>query len=215
VTNGTGQATINSTGLVTAVADGTVTARATATDGSGVYGTLPITISNQVIPITNITVSGVGGSTTIYNLGGALQLIAAIAPANATNQNVTWSLTNGTGQASISETGLVAAEANGTITARATANDGSDITGTIIITINSETDIPFIAIVDGDEMRFPIDESYMGCKVSIYNLYGNLMSTKLVKSNLCIIDISSFRSGLYIAVLSDKMILKVVKVIVP
>ncbi len=31
---------ISGTGLVTAVANGTVTARATAADGSGVYGTL-------------------------------------------------------------------------------------------------------------------------------------------------------------------------------
>ena len=46
------------TGLVTAVSNGTVTARATANDGSGVYGQLTITISNQVIPVTGITVTG-------------------------------------------------------------------------------------------------------------------------------------------------------------
>ena len=64
VVNGTGQATINTTGLVTAVANGTVTARATANDGSGVVGSLVITISSQVIPVTGITVTGAGGSTT-------------------------------------------------------------------------------------------------------------------------------------------------------
>ena len=110
---------------------------------------------------------------------------------------------------------LLLAVANGTVTARATANDGSDITGTILITINSKTDFPFIAIVDGDEMRFPMDDNYIGCKISIYNLYGNLMSAKAVESNLCIFDISSFSSGLYIAALSNNMILKVTKVILP
>jgi hypothetical protein len=51
--NGTGQATISATGLVTAVSDGTVTARATANDGTGVYGELTIAISNQdIIPVT-------------------------------------------------------------------------------------------------------------------------------------------------------------------
>ena len=59
IINGTGQATISTTGLVTAVASGTVTARATANDGWS-YGTLVITISNQVIPVTGITVTGAG-----------------------------------------------------------------------------------------------------------------------------------------------------------
>ena len=39
----------------------TVTIRASAGDGSGVSGTFIITISNQVIPVTGITVTGAGG----------------------------------------------------------------------------------------------------------------------------------------------------------
>ena len=61
IVNGTGQATISTSGLVTAVSSGTVTARATANDGSGVVGSLVITISGQVIPVTGITVTGAGG----------------------------------------------------------------------------------------------------------------------------------------------------------
>ena len=74
--NGTGQASISATGLVTAIDNGTVTARATANDGSGVFGTLVITISNQVIPVSGITVTGTGGATTINTVGGTLQLSA-------------------------------------------------------------------------------------------------------------------------------------------
>jgi uncharacterized protein YjdB len=138
ISNGTGQATISSTGLVTAVSNGTVTARATANDGSGIYGTLVITISSQVIPVTGVTVTGAGGSTTITTDNGTLQLTAAVSPANATNQTVTWSMANSTGQATISATGLVTAVSNGTVTARATANDGSGIYGTLVITINNQ-----------------------------------------------------------------------------
>ena len=145
VSNGTGQATINSTGLVTAIANGTVTARATANDGSGVSGTLVITISNQVIPVTGITVTGAGGATTITTDNGTLQLSAAVLPSNATNQTVTWSVTNGTGQATINSTGLVTAVANGTVTARATANDGSGVSGTLVITISNQV-IPVTGI---------------------------------------------------------------------
>ena len=138
VVNGTGQATINSTGLVTAVSNGTVTARATANDGSGVVGSLIITISGQIIPVTGITVTGAGGSSVIGTDNGQLQLTATIAPSNATNQTVTWSIINGTGQATINSTGLVTAVASGTVTAVATANDGSGVTGTLVITITNQ-----------------------------------------------------------------------------
>ena len=139
ITNGTGQATINSSGVVTAVADGTVTARATANDGSGIYGQLVITISGQVIPVTGITVTGAGGATTITQDHGTLALTATVTPSNATNKTVTWSIINGTGQATISSTGVVTAVSNGTVTARATANDGSGVYGQLVITISGQT----------------------------------------------------------------------------
>ena len=145
VTNGSGQATISTGGLVTAITDGTVTARATATDGSGVSGTLVITISNQVVPVTSVSVSGTGGASVITTDNGTLQLIATVLPANATNKTVTWSLSNGTGQATISTSGLVTAIADGTVIARATANDGTGVYGLMTITIASQV-IPVTVI---------------------------------------------------------------------
>lgn len=47
VVSGTGTALISTGGLLTAVSDGTVTATAKAKDGSGVVGTLVVTLSNQ------------------------------------------------------------------------------------------------------------------------------------------------------------------------
>jgi uncharacterized protein YjdB len=138
IINGTERATINSTGLVTAMDNGTVTVKATANDGSEVYGTMVITISNQIIPVTGISVSGVGGSTSIAVNNGSLQLTAAILPSNATNKTITWSITNGTGQATISSNGLVTAQDNGTVTAMASATDGSGISGTLVITISNQ-----------------------------------------------------------------------------
>ncbi len=145
IVNGTGQATINTTGLVTAVTSGTVTAVATANDGSGVTGTLVITITNQFIPVTSITITGAGGSTTITTDNGTLQLTATVTPSDATNKTVTWSVVNGTGQATINTTGLVTAVANGTVTARATANDGSGVVGSLVITITNQV-IPVASI---------------------------------------------------------------------
>ena len=115
IANNTGKASINSSGLVTAIANGTVTARATARDGSGVYGTLTITISNQIIPVTGLQLPGSGSATTITTDNGTLQLSAAVLPSDATNKTVTWSIASGTDKASISSAGLVTALDNGTV----------------------------------------------------------------------------------------------------
>ena len=80
VVNGTGQATINSTGLLTAVSNGSVSARATANDGSGVVGSLAITISGQVTSVTGITVTGASGASTITTDNGTLQSTAMVIP---------------------------------------------------------------------------------------------------------------------------------------
>jgi len=47
ITNGKGKAVINDTGLITASDNGTIIIRATANDGTGIYGELAITILNQ------------------------------------------------------------------------------------------------------------------------------------------------------------------------
>ena len=69
---------------------------------------------------------------------GILQLTATVLPSDATNNTVTWSIVNGTGQVTINTTGLVTAVANGTVTARATANDGSGVIGQLGITISNQ-----------------------------------------------------------------------------
>ncbi len=142
VTEGTGGATISVDGLLTAVKNGTVTVNATSTDGSNIVGSTVITISNQaVILVTSITVTSESGASTITNKGGTLQMIATVLPENATEKAVTWSVTNGTGQASISAEGLLAALADGTVTAKATSTDGSNISGTMLITISNQTTV--------------------------------------------------------------------------
>ena len=131
----TGTASISSTtGLLTALTNGTVTVTATANDGSGIFGTQVITLSNQVA-VSSITVTGATGATVA--VAGTLQMSAAVLPANADNAAVTWTVTPGaTGTATISATGLLTPATVGTVTVTATANDGSGITGTLEVTIS-------------------------------------------------------------------------------
>ncbi|OVE67380.1 hypothetical protein CCS79_14780 [Clostridium diolis] len=149
----TGKATINSTGLLTAVADGTVTVKAKSRDGSGITGTKVITISNQSIKVTKITVSGENGAKTIEINGGTLQMNADILPANASNKSVAWSVENKTGSATIDSTGVLTAVSNGEVNVIATAKDGSGIVGSETITLsNQNTIIPVSSIaVSGED----------------------------------------------------------------
>ncbi len=97
--------------------------------------------------MTDITVAGEGGVSSITSINSSLQLIAEILPSNATNKSVSWSVSNITGAATISADGLVTALENGTVTAQATANDGSGVYGTMNISINSNDQKPYSVIV--------------------------------------------------------------------
>ncbi|WP_195724331.1 S-layer homology domain-containing protein [Paenibacillus monticola] len=128
VLDGTGTATIDADGLLTGISAGTVTVKATATDGSAVYGTKEIEVK-PFIPVATLSLTAEGGVSTVVT-GALLDMSAVVAPANATNQVVTWSVLNGTGSATINETsGELTAGNPGTITVQATATDGSGIIG--------------------------------------------------------------------------------------
>ncbi len=90
-------------------------------------------------PITAIGVSGTGGLMTVAE-GQTLQMVAEIQPANATRQDLTWSVVpGGSGGASMdTSTGLLTAMSAGTITVKALANDGSGVSGTAVITITPD-----------------------------------------------------------------------------
>lgn len=91
------------------------------------------------ILVASIDVQGQGGASTITTTGGSLQMEASVLPSNAINSSYTWSITNGTGSATISTAGLVTALSDGTVTVTATANDGSGVTGNTTITISNQT----------------------------------------------------------------------------
>jgi uncharacterized protein YjdB len=213
--NGSGQASISSAGVVTATDNGIITARATANDGSGVYGTLDITISGQIVPVTGVNVSGTDGAVTINMNNKKLQLRATVFPLNATNKTVTWSLVNGAGLAAINSTGLVTAIDNGVVTAKAIANDGSGIYGLMDIPIFMENSELTSIIVTRDEIRITLNSNYISWKAGLYNYQGALVLSNLINSDIFVFDISSLPTGMYLVVLSKGKNIRVAKVIKP
>jgi FtsP/CotA-like multicopper oxidase with cupredoxin domain len=83
------------------------------------------------VPVTSIAVSGAAGATTVVN-GQNLQMSAAVLPVNATNPAVTWTVSGGN---MISTTGLLMSMTVGPATVTATAQDGSGVTGSTVITV--------------------------------------------------------------------------------
>jgi glucose/arabinose dehydrogenase/PKD repeat protein len=81
-------ATVNTSGLVTAVAAGTATITATTQDGNK---TATCNITCTSIAVTGVTVNP---PSAILSINSTHQLTATIAPASASNQNVSWSSSN-------------------------------------------------------------------------------------------------------------------------
>jgi uncharacterized protein YjdB len=135
ISSGSSYATISDAGKLTAKAAGTVKVKATAKDGSGASAEVTVKITAKTVSVTSVTLSA--GKTTIY-VGDTLQLTAAVKPDNATNKNVTWSISSGSARGSVDASGKLTAKAAGSVTVKATAKDGSGKSGTITITIKEK-----------------------------------------------------------------------------
>lgn len=93
---------------------------------------------DDTIKVDSITVLGSNGLDKITAKGGSLQMTKKVTPGDSTNQKVTWSVSNGTGEATISSSGKLTAVSNGTVIVKATATDGSGVVGSTIITISGQ-----------------------------------------------------------------------------
>ena len=116
-------------GTVTAVSAGEATITVTTEDG-GKTATCKVTVKPQNVLVTAISVP----STATLYVGNTATLTATVTPTNATNQKVTWS-SNNESVATVGTDGTVTAVSAGTATITATAQDGSGISGSCVVTV--------------------------------------------------------------------------------
>ena len=116
--NDTGVATVDNDGLVRGVSAGTAAITATTADGNF---TAVCVVTVQSIAVTGVSLD----KTVLRAIAGAAseQLTASIAPANATNTNLSWS-SNNTGVATVSANGTVSFHAYGEATITVASEDG-------------------------------------------------------------------------------------------
>lgn len=122
-------ATVSSDGLVTAVQEGTATITVTTEEGAKT-ATCQVTVKKKVIPVTSISLDKTALTLTEEE---TCRLTATIDPADATNQNVTWT-SDDTAVATVSSDGLVMAVQAGTATIMVTTEDGGK-TATCRVTV--------------------------------------------------------------------------------
>lgn len=127
-------ATVDDTGKVECLAKGKATISALV-DGK-VQATVTVSVTTLV---ESLTIGSKTGTFTVAS-GKKLNLTAAVAPAEAANKAVIWTITEGSEYAKISGSGVVTANKNltvpVTVTVQAAAKDGSGVTAEQEITIN-------------------------------------------------------------------------------
>lgn len=124
-------ATVLATGYVTAVSEGTAVITANSTDGSGVSASCTVTVLHNTVYVDGITLSETSAE---LHEGETKQLTATVSPENADNKTVTWTSSNAA-IATVSETGLVTAKAEGNAVITATSNDGTNISASCNVTV--------------------------------------------------------------------------------
>lgn len=207
-----GDATISPSGLVTGVDDGLVWARAISVADPTFRDSMQISLSGQNVPVTGLEVVTQGGvPAEITTNGGTLQLEANIIPNNANNQNVTWSLTFGTGAGTISSTGLVTALSNGTVTAKASSVENSNISDSLVINI-SRQGVSVRTLKNNDKFEIfpnPTQDGQINIKFesgfvndqniafTVVDINGKVLLSGSISKDRSLIDISKLSTGNY------------------
>jgi len=132
-------ATISNTGLLTAVASGSVTVTVEANDASGVSAEKTVSVSGVAVLVESINI--IGNDITD---GSSQQLTVEVLPANASNKEVTWEVSD-TSIADITVNGLLTPKTNGTVTVKATAQDASGKFDELQINISGITTTPGVS----------------------------------------------------------------------
>ena len=189
----TGSATIDATGLVTAISDGTVWAKAVSVAYPTVKDSLLITI-DQFIQATGLSVSILAGAPPVITIAnGTLQAVATITPANASNPAVTWSVIPVSGNATVSASGLITAQVNGTVWIKAVSVSNPLLKDSVLVTIAVPEVSGNVAVYPNPTRNFinlysPAPHAAMnlvitdaaGKKVMLVNMPANAMNSGFV-----------------------------------
>ncbi len=196
--NNNGVATVNNNGLVTALSVGNAIISATTQDGN-FTAICNVTVENNTVAVTGVSINP-GNITLDINTTG--QLTATVAPANATNTNVTWS-SNDNNIATVNANGLVTAVAPGNAIITVTTADGG-FTATCNVTVNN-TDGIYTEEDNNNLMLYPnpvsgllnIESNTTILKIEVFNFLGQLIDAVNTNNNTYQYNTEKLNNGYY------------------
>lgn len=209
VEQGSEVASVDQNGLVTALTNGVATIRGTSAENETLFDEIEVMV-NYAIAVTVVEVyTQEEVPAEITTIGGTLQLVAEISPAEATNPEVVWSVNSGSEFASVDQDGLVTAINDGLAMIRATWIEDDAVFGEIEININS-LGIEDTATAHWQYYPNPVEDKlhFSGdivvSEITIFNLLGQEVMNTQVNSSVGEIDISGLQKGNYLLKVSSE-----------
>lgn len=167
--------TVNKVGLIRAVGSGTANVTVSVKGAESVSASISLTVGQepaQTVPVSGIALTAANGKTALY-VGETVKLTAAVEPQNATNQEVAYTSSDAK-VAAVGADGLVTAVAKGSATITAAANDGSNVTGSIVITVSEKP-------VENPRPEKGEEKTVGSVKYKVTASTGKTMTVKIVK----------------------------------
>lgn len=128
-------AQVDDNGVVTAVAPGTAMVTVSTLDGSNLSANCVITVVKPVVLVESITLDITEAT---LNVGDMMILTVTVLPEDADNREVTW-ISDNEDVVTVNDNGVVTAVAPGTATVTVLTLDGSNLSATCNITVESKT----------------------------------------------------------------------------
>lgn len=136
-----------------------------------------------------------------------LQFVASVTPTDATEKTVTWSVTDGTGSATIDENGLLSPVSAGMVTVKAVANDDSGVEATMDVKVYdpsvgldvySASGISLYPNPTSGLLNIELPSGVNEATYQVYNALGSCVAEGSISENRVVVDFSDRAEGLYI-----------------
>ncbi|MFA7445886.1 MAG: Ig-like domain-containing protein [Flavobacteriaceae bacterium] len=203
VEQGSEVATVDQNGLVTALTNGIVTIRGTSVENNTLFDEIEVMV-NYVIAVTIVEVYTQDEvPAEITTIGGTLQLVAEISPAEATNSEVVWSVNSGSEVASVDPNGLVTAISDGSAVIRAAWVEDDSVFGEIEIQVNTlaiENSLlfSFTYYPNPVEDKLYLSGEVLISEITVFNILGQSVMNISLNATETEIDFSGLQSGNYL-----------------
>ena len=184
----TADARISKDGVLTTLSTGTITVRAQCIQDPAVFDEITVTILPPTGTLTSLAVTTLNDYPGDAELGKPVQMIPVFTPANAADRNVTWSLENGTGTATIDENGLLTPLTAGTVTVYAMTTSGIEGSCTvnivryaeeITILLNGKKDLSLLGVGETAELSFRLSPEDATTEDVEWNVLNDTGAAKL------------------------------------